>query len=191
MTQPGFTALYHSRFEDENDDDYDNDGNDASEAELTMEAYSFQKVETWKPIDVGRGRGGGPSRGARRLYVGARISNRERADQFDGEERDRNGRVDPRSHREHSRAQLRVAGPQTNPDPHKTRHCVDPRDLQHRSGAGAPDRPRQYREGMRSDRQGKGENGRRGGPRAARVQAEVRLLQRAHRCAFSFVDFSP
>ena len=80
VTQPGFTALYHSRFEDENDDDDDNNNNDASEAELAMEAYSFQKVETWKARDVGRDRGGGSNRGARRLHISARLSNRERVD---------------------------------------------------------------------------------------------------------------
>ena len=178
VTQPGFTALYHSQFEDESDDE-----NDASEAELAMEAYSFQKVETWKPRDVGRGGGGGSNRGARRLHVGAGVFNRERADKFDGEKRNRDGCVHPRSHREHFRAQLRVAGPQANAHPHEIRHCVDPRDLQHRSRARAADRPREYRERMRPHREGKGENGRRRGPRAAGLQAEIHLFQRAHRRA--------
>lgn len=42
VTQAGFTALYHNRFEEEEGE------NDDSEAEFAMEAYSFQKVETWK-----------------------------------------------------------------------------------------------------------------------------------------------
>ena len=46
VTQAGFTALYHNRFEEEGEGEEGE--NDDSEAEFAMEAYSFQKVETWK-----------------------------------------------------------------------------------------------------------------------------------------------